>query len=457
MKKLFAFLLLTLCLSAHAQSFRIQATITVTNSPYNTNGNSLTVNGDKRTWTNATPGAAYILEDPSTNVCATNLFNAIAAFPFAGPLKLNMSAANALQLTGGIGQALSVSLATNWGSVSYYTNTTAPGTPLVIPVSSEIQSTTAVFLASGVVSAVNALATNAFGYQVLPQTVLSNNEANALVLGNQVIISGTNLLVLNSNGNTASITIGGLAMGGTSQTIIANPAGLVIGGLLITGGKLSGAWLSSSTLSTPISTNLSESSSLTVATNVTAGGTNSAAYFTNSALNFGVSPTLVTESNVVILANVNVAGTNNANNSLVTNNLAVLGITYPTYVQSASFTGTNNWTGDVAYPGVSVSSLANGNNAGIVISTNTYMRLSGPTGAFTLCGISGGRDGREIILENATGQTMSVANNSGVDSTAANRILTGTGTTVNSANNPGLLRLIYDGNQSKWVIVSCSN
>lgn len=126
-------------------------------------------------------------------------------------------------------------------------------------------------------------------------------------------------------------------------------------------------------------------------------------------------------------------------------------------IQSSTFTGTNNWTGDIAYPGVSVSSLASGVNAAVPISTNVYMRVSGPTGAFSINGVASGRDGRVVVFENATGYALTIANNSGSDPTATNRILTGTGADFALANNPGVATLIYDGNQSRWVLKNANS
>ena len=98
--------------------------------------------------------------------------------------------------------------------------------------------------------------------------------------------------------------------------------------------------------------------------------------------------------------------------------------------------------------------LANGNNAAVSVSTNIYTKVSGPSGAFAINGIAGGRDGRIVMLQNSTGFTMTIANDSGVDPTAANRIYTGTGADVALANNPGFCTLIYDSAATRWIVVS---
>ena len=121
---------------------------------------------------------------------------------------------------------------------------------------------------------------------------------------------------------------------------------------------------------------------------------------------------------------------------------------------NSHFIGTNTWDGDVSFLRKNNTSLANGNNAAVSVSTNIYTKVSGPSGAFAINGIAGGRDGRIVMLQNSTGFTMTIANDSGVDPTAGNRIYTGTGADVALANNPGFCTLIYDSAATRWIVVS---
>jgi hypothetical protein len=120
-------------------------------------------------------------------------------------------------------------------------------------------------------------------------------------------------------------------------------------------------------------------------------------------------------------------------------------------------TGTYTNRGDLSFDSLANSSLANGNNAAVSPGTKVYMKVSGPTGAFAINGLTGGRDGRTIIIQNSTGFTMTIANNSGVDPTAANRIFTGTSADITVTNNPGFVQLIYDAATSRWGVMSKSN
>ena len=145
--------------------------------------------------------------------------------------------------------------------------------------------------------------------------------------------------------------------------------------------------------------------------------------------------------------------------AVVNNYLSVLGgLTVANGVTNLWHIGTNTWLSgaDIAFTRYSLSTLANGNNAGVPVGTNVFVDLSGPSGAFTINGIAGGpnRSGKYLILENATGQTMTLANQSGTDPTPGNRILTGFSADHSYTNNPGMVTLIYNDNVSRWIVLS---
>jgi hypothetical protein len=109
---------------------------------------------------------------------------------------------------------------------------------------------------------------------------------------------------------------------------------------------------------------------------------------------------------------------------------------------------TNN--GDVSFPRSAVTSLANGPNAAIPIGTNVVFDLSGPTGAFSIPGVAGARDGRTIFLLNRTGQTMTISHDSGSDPTPANRIICLTGADKTVTGNSCAI-LWYCPPVSRWI------
>ncbi|UEG49584.1 hypothetical protein LK994_13160 [Ferruginibacter lapsinanis] len=95
----------------------------------------------------------------------------------------------------------------------------------------------------------------------------------------------------------------------------------------------------------------------------------------------------------------------------------------------------------------------NGNsNHNLAIGNKTFVKITGPTGNFTITGLAGGVEGKIVILYNSTANNMTIAN-SHASSDAANRILTPTGGNIATAKT-GSAILIYDASVSKWVVVS---
>ena len=94
----------------------------------------------------------------------------------------------------------------------------------------------------------------------------------------------------------------------------------------------------------------------------------------------------------------------------------------------------------------------NGNNNNINIGGTSFIRITGPTAAFTITGISGGVNGNVVILYNAATYNMTVANEN-TNSTATNRITTLTGSGV-VTTGVGAITLIYDSTASRWIVTS---
>lgn len=111
------------CRTEAASSTLITATITVTNSAGTTNGQTITVNGDTRTWTNSVfVPASQILTNNSIGGCATNLFNQVADFPFLN-LSLALSGTNGITLQTAPNGGLAVTLSAGWATFTLTTNT----------------------------------------------------------------------------------------------------------------------------------------------------------------------------------------------------------------------------------------------------------------------------------------------------------------------------------------------
>lgn len=84
----------------------------------------------------------------------------------------------------------------------------------------------------------------------------------------------------------------------------------------------------------------------------------------------------------------------------------------------------------------------------------SYYRVSGPTSNFTIAGISAAVDGRMITLFNRSSFTMQL-NNEDPSAAPDDRIITGTNTDLTIIHR-GMVSLVYDGGEQKWVVKSSS-
>jgi hypothetical protein len=96
---------------------------------------------------------------------------------------------------------------------------------------------------------------------------------------------------------------------------------------------------------------------------------------------------------------------------------------------------------------------ANGVNNNISIGRWTFVRITGPTAAFSITGIAGGVDGKIVILYNSTSQSFTISNDN-ASSTAANRIWTLNSTGDIVISGKGCVKLIYSTLDSRWLVIS---
>lgn len=121
-------------------------------------------------------------------------------------------------------------------------------------------------------------------------------------------------------------------------------------------------------------------------------------------------------------------------------------------------TGTNTFGGDMSFPRFDISTVAAGHNV-IDVKTNVYIRLTGSPGSdWTLGGITSGsiRDGKLIIIENRTGYSVTIQNESGTAPTAAERILTlaSSGNVTNATLvGDGTMMFVYNGASARWILL----
>jgi hypothetical protein len=121
---------------------------------------------------------------------------------------------------------------------------------------------------------------------------------------------------------------------------------------------------------------------------------------------------------------------------------------------NTTMTGTNVINGRIDFKSSANSTLANGYNTGIILGSNVYVRLSGPSGAYTNVGFTAEQDGSWHILEfdNPVNNMTILDNSNASGETAVNRIRTTTGGLLNFTNNPVTLRVHYSSTLSRWIL-----
>jgi hypothetical protein len=454
----------------------VTATVTVTNTAGTTNGQTLTVNANVRTWTNSVviPGS-QILTNATIGGAATNLFNQVANNPFTG-LSFARSGTNGITLQTAPGGALSVSLSAGWGTVSLSTNTLTNAVVVSIPTSNQ-SAQEQTNINSGLVAAIsdasntNAIPATAYAVSNLvnlstAQTVTGvktfsgtgglNGNVGNLTNGsflNPVTLNLTNTgLAISSQGAASfseqfgtgaqALGIGSIAVGQNATSSVFSINGAAIGNLAYADqtGDLAVGTLARATGNS--STAIGYGAQATEISASAFGQAAVSAYQFSTAVGSGASADRVHQLKL---------GTSSED-------VDIPGPLTPRSGVSNLWTrvgSTNTFPAgsDIALGRYALTSLANGNNAAIVAGTNVFVQVSGPTGAFAINGIAGGRDGKFLILLNRTGQNMTIAHDSGVDPTAANRIYTMTGAD-RATTGDGAALLIYSAADSRWILLN---
>lgn len=437
MKRLLASFLILLSLSvANAANF-VTATLTVTNGT--TNGQTFTLNGVAHTWTNSVSSAStQILTNSTIGGAATNLFNHFGSY---GGVPVQRSGTNAVIF---YGSGLTVSISSGWASLALSTNVSTNNYGVFVPMRAAMTTTNATNVASLLVTDLNTLPANSLSQTstVLAEVVGLTNTQTATGVKT---FSGANVYS-NSNQRFVGGSLTNVSLYATSGTL----SGVKITGSTNTLSTLTNVSIINSSISGTVTA--TNSFQLNVydepndATNIfdftvsdESGSSNTPIRLLNLNTNqFGTEPTFITTSRAVWIKD----------GASVTNLTG----------SSSNFVhkGTNQYTGDIAFSRYDITSLANGNNAAVNPGTNVYLKVSGPTTNFTINGISGGRDGRRLYIQNSTGYQMTIANDSGVDPTAANRILTGVGGDLVMSNNPTFLAFTYDSAANRWIVQTFS-
>ena len=95
--------------------------------------------------------------------------------------------------------------------------------------------------------------------------------------------------------------------------------------------------------------------------------------------------------------------------------------------------------------------LVNGANNDVDAADISFLRITGPTLAFSVSGFTDGQDGKYLVVRNTTALAMTIVNNA--TSTAANQILTQTGANV-VMTGTGSAWFIYDSTSARWILLA---
>ncbi len=110
--------------------------------------------------------------------------------------------------------------------------------------------------------------------------------------------------------------------------------------------------------------------------------------------------------------------------------------------------------GDIALNYDTALTLVNGSNDNVDLKTQKYtsFRITGPTTSFTITGMSGGSDGRIVILYNSTDSSMTIVNAS-TSSNPNNKITTPYSVSY-VVGSRGTATFSYSSADNRWVLIS---
>lgn len=491
---------------SRAADFAINVTITPTNAP-TTNGQTLTIGGVTRTWTNNATGspATSILTNNSLGGIVTNLANALwATRPYVGGLIINRG--TNVFLMQEPNKPLVVTAGGGWAHIVTATNPiTNSHFVTVPPLSTDLSIRTNTH--SGLITQIDQYATNSFatnskalenyaslGPQV--QTLRNKVVTNATVQGGSV----SNATLLNiPSGNFGSVRATNLTAhaGSLTNPVLVNASGSLVGvyltnaiahTLTVTNLNAPGAGLESQR----IGANSTAASNYTTAVgyaanagaeNATALGANSIAAGEGSvAVGSGASTafyggTVVgsgSEANEYLASVFGPLAYSAYSNSTAigtgatttTNNQVRLGTSSDTVsipgilsvegaITNATVKGTNYVSGSLAATAHTYSSLVIGDNSNLELGTNLFVTLSGAAGAVTIHSFGVKEPGRIVFVEVTGATSVTLPNNSGTESTdATRRITTGTGGSIVMTNDPATFILRRTSN--RWQLWSHS-
>lgn len=501
MKTLQAILLALTCFSA-AASERIELFVSVTNTPVT--GDTLTINGATRYWTNAHSSATILtnLADIAINNSMTNLYFNLSAYPLSDRPVAIKTATNQIRLIFPVGVVVSASEAGNWAEFSLSTNTITDTFAVRVPLTVEAETNRtniASMLVTGLQYSTNPIVAHWSVASQFPSLTNANifTGANSFTGGgwtggsfsNAILFSGIVSALTNgywTNGIADGLTVTNLSSPGAGSLSEKYGEGSAADGdFSFSSGWYAGAYGNYSTAvgAAAQATNSSSAAfgynakawtqgATAIGTGANAQGTNGLALGAASgaggmnSISIGTSSQASFSNSVAIGAVAVTDATDQIKLGSSSHLVDVDGRFTAALSTNMVFTGpskfgvTSGPYGTLAVARRNVGTMATGPNT-LDIAGSSYINLTtGGGAAFSIDGItnssSGNLDGTVIWIENISGDSMTIANESGLSSVAGNRIRTTTGYGVTFGGS-GIANLIYDSNASRWVLINPSS
>lgn len=151
----------------------------------------------------------------------------------------------------------------------------------------------------------------------------------------------------------------------------------------------------------------------------------------------------------------------------LTNGLPVVfAIVWPTAVFNATFTAVTSSSGTPTFSGIFNPpagvqnvpnlmlpiTLANGANSNVAHNGASFLRIAGPSGAFSITGFVAGVDGQKLTIYNTTTQVLTLTHDA--TSTAANRIYNASGANIVMAASKGSAQFVYSVIDARWICIN---
>lgn len=476
MRTLLILCVLWLALTVSAAS-RISMTVTVTNVPVTSN--TFTVNGATRTWTNASSSTTILTNLVGLGPSATNLFDNYSSYTVGSGIIVRWLGTNQMRFEAPLGISLSGSATGSWATVTMTTQSGPSTFTALWPLENMVGETNRTNQGSALVYGLGIYSTNAFPTNATALSNFITKGASAeQIVSTPLTVVGTlrsRAALFATNGFTSALTNinpvfsnavnYGNALrspgpypnsdqfGSGAQVSAGNSLAIGYSAIAATNGTSVGPLAGAGHYSVAVGSGADASP----ATNSIAIGQNSAVGAASNALAIGRSAAIGDRHHNSVAIGANSQSTTNDQIVLgaSTHSVYVAGLLVGPSVTNATLRGTNVINGRLDFTAGNRTSLANGYNSGTVLGTNVYLRMSGPSSAYTNAGFAAAVDGTWHRLQfDNPGLSYTILHDSGLDATAANRVYTGTGALINSTNNPAFLELIYDGVVSRWRVMS---